>query len=390
MRRAGAVLVTEFLYVARDRMALVMLFLMPLIFTAILALAFGGAGNTPLRVGLVGGDPDFTRDIALTLEREKGLAFQPLSLGEAELGIRRGSLDAALIVPQQIDGSSAVSVMTDPSTQRGYDAYTRLMGVQAALTGKVTAVALAGLVLPEEQIAAAASRYDRVPVPAVRVVRSWKTVAEGVLQVSPGMLVMFILMFAAYSGEGIVFERVSGTLRRLLATPTSAWQYVAGRLAGKVALGMVQFVFLAAFGAAVYAVNWGSLPGLMLFTALIFTFTCAAFGLCLGVACRTPEQLSAVATTACLALAALGGTWWPLEATPPALQVLGRALPTGQAMKAFHALILFGPEGVAAAREAWFGLGAWGVLFLILGVLLFRSAWRGGGRRPAATENRPA
>lgn len=379
MRKIYALVLSEWLYIVRDRVALLMLVLMPLIFTSLLGLVFGGAGNVPLRIGVVPGNPELTQSLSEVLAKEKGLTFTTLSREEAELRIRRATLDAAVIVPAGAVPSQGMKIMTDATTQRGYDAYARMLGLQAAVSGRVTASGLAASLLPAgSDASAAAIRYGQTALPQVQVNRTWKLVADGVLQVSPGMLVMFVLMFAAFSGEGIVQERENGTLRRLLAAPVSGWQYLAGRLIGKISVGMIQFLCLATFGALVFKVNWGSAPVMMLLTGLIFTTACASFGLFLGMVCRTPDQLSAVATMACLAMAALGGAWWPIEATPQVLQAIGRILPTGHAMQAFHALILYGADGVREAQQAWLGMAAWGGAFLAIGVALFRRGWRRG------------
>lgn len=58
------------------------------------------------------------------------------------------------------------------------------------------------------------------------------------------------------------------------------------------------------------------------------------------------------------------------------MQTFGRLLPTGVAMKAFHALILYGPEGAADAKAAWVVLTSWGLLFLVLGIVFFRTGWK--------------
>lgn len=374
MRKVWVVAVSEWLYVARDRVSLLMLLLLPILFTTILGVIFGGAGNLPLRVAVVAGEQTLTAEVLVAMGRESNLSFHEMTLAQAETGIRRGHLDAALIVPHDLE---PMKVMTDTTTQRGYEAFTRLLGLQATISGRQTAQSLGSEWLSQADGAeVAGQRYAASTLPSVSVARAWRLVAEGVLQVSPGMLVMFILMFAAYSGEGIVQERMNGTLRRLYAAPVTGWEYVCGRLLGKVALGMVQFILLASFGALVFQVNWGGTPTVMLITGLIFTTSCSAFGMLLGVLCRTPDQLSSAATTVCLALAALGGTWWPIEATPAFMQNLGRLLPTGQAMQAFHSLILYGPGGVADAQRAWVGMAGWGLFFLIAAAVLFQDSWR--------------
>jgi ABC-2 type transport system permease protein len=377
VRKIFAFVLSEWLYVVRDRTALLMLVFMPIIFTVFLGLVFGGAGNAPSRLGVIAGNASMTESMREALSKDKGITYLLMTLDEAQMAIRRGTLDAAITIPAGDLPAEGIKIITDSTTQRGYDAYVRVMGLQSAVSGRATAIALGKALLPPgADIASAGTRYNTASLPEVHLSRTWRNVAEGVLQVSPGMLVMFIMMFAAYSGEGIVQERANGTLRRLLAAPVSGWHYVSGRLLGKVTIGMFQFLILAGFGALVFKVNWGAAPSMMLLTGLIFSISSAAFGLFLGVICRTPDQLSATATISCLAMAALGGTWWPIEAAPDLLQKIGRFLPTGQAMKAFQALILSGKDGVAEAHAAWAGLAAWGILFLVLGVLFFRRTWQ--------------
>lgn len=58
-------------------------------------------------------------------------------------------------------------------------------------------------------------------------------------------------------------------------------------------------------------------------------------------------------------LAALGGCWWPIEITPPWMQSLSLALPTGWAMDALHRLVHFGyGAGAAGPHVAALSLGA--------------------------------
>jgi len=61
-----------------------------------------------------------------------------------------------------------------------------------------------------------------------------------------------------------------------------------------------------------------------------------------------------------MAMAALGGCWWPIEVVSPFLQRVSLLFPTGWAMRALHGVISFGEglPGVALplAVLALFGL----------------------------------
>jgi ABC-2 type transport system permease protein len=365
MRKVWVITLTEWQYTLRDRVALLVLLLLPILFTTGLSLIFGGSGNTALRLGLVGSEGASRWQTELA---ERGARVEQLDPNTHQGTQER--FDAIIKLPTDTSGRPVVEA--DLGTERGYRAYALILSVQAALDGTESAARI----LSQEAPGAALPSVTSSEIRAVQVIRSWKPVAEGVLQVSPGMLVMFVLMSAAYSGEGMVYERLNGTLRRMRAAPVSGWQYLLGRLLGKSTIGFVQLLLLAGFGHLFFNVDWGKAPALLLLTGLIFAVCTGAFGLLLGVISRTPEQLSSVATLSCLSLAAIGGAWWPIEAAPVLLQTIGRILPTGLAMKGFLGLIMSGSDWMDAVHTAWIGLLLWTFLFLTGGVFAFHFSSR--------------
>ena len=67
----------------------------------------------------------------------------------------------------------------------------------------------------------------------------------------------------------------------------------------------------------------------------------------------------------------LGGAWWPVEIRPGFMQSLATAFPSYWAMQGFVDLILR-QAGLAQVAPAILVLSAFGLVFLSLGVLLFR------------------
>jgi ABC-type multidrug transport system permease subunit len=74
-----------------------------------------------------------------------------------------------------------------------------------------------------------------------------------------------------------------------------------------------------------------------------------------------------------MALAALGGCWWPIEITPGWMQRLALFLPTGWAMGALHQLISFGAAATVAVPHV-LGLAALSLLLGVVSVRAFRFA----------------
>jgi ABC-2 type transport system permease protein len=196
-------------------------------------------------------------------------------------------------------------------------------------------------------------------------------IAQGFEQTSPGQLVTWVLITLVGAAEVVVNERLGGTLRRLLTTPTSQATILAGKIAGRLTLGILQMALLIGFGALALGVNWGrSLPALVL-VVLAFALSAVAFGVLLGTLAKTRSQASGLTILFSMLPAALGGAWWPIEVTPKVYQAVVQALPTTWAMKGFSDVIIRG-EGIGGVLPETAILLGFALLFFALGIRRFR------------------
>lgn len=172
---------------------------------------------------------------------------------------------------------------------------------------------------------------------------------SGYAQTIPGTMVMFTMLVLLTSGSiRLVVEREQGLLRRLASTPITRASLVAGKWAGKLALGLIQIVFALVAGTFVFGLDWGgALPMVGVVLAAWAAFN-ASLGFLMGNLARTPAQMSGIGVVGTMVLAALGGCWWPIEITPAWMQQLALGLPTGWTMDAMHKLVNFGDAATAA------------------------------------------
>jgi ABC-type multidrug transport system permease subunit len=172
---------------------------------------------------------------------------------------------------------------------------------------------------------------------------------QGFDQTVPGIMVMFTMLVMLTSGAILlVVERQNGLLRRLASTPISRGSIVAGKWAARLAVGVVQIAFALIAGRLLFGVEWGSSFPMVAVLLLAWAAFNASLALLLGNVARTQAQMAGVGVVSTMALAALGGCWWPIEITPPWMQSLALLLPTGWAMDALHKLVHFG-YGAASA-----------------------------------------
>ena len=195
--------------------------------------------------------------------------------------------------------------------------------------------------------------------------------AEGADQSSPGMVVMFALLFMVSGTNIIIFERQTGTLRRLLVMPMSKANILAGKILGIFSIGVVQMCLLIAAGALLFGVRWGQSPLALALVILSFALVSTSMGILLSTLVRTIAQADAMASMVVMTISALGGAWWSLDIVPHWMKLLGHALPTAWAMDGFHDIIIRTASTRMVLPEILVLL-LFGTVFLIISLKRFR------------------
>ena len=227
-------------------------------------------------------------------------------------------------------------------------AQARIVSAIARVTGRLVEAAqglAAGESVAPDALAALPPAEDLVQVKASFAGRS-RTAPGGFTQSIPGMTVMFVMLVAlTYGAASLSAERAGGQLRRLMTAPVLSREIVAGKILGRYAIAAVQIMFLVAVGVIAhhaFGVPIGDSPGAALIVLLVYALAVTPLGVLAGAAIRDPDRAASVGVVATMAMAGLGGCWWPIEIVSPTLQKVALAFPSGWAMLALHRVIAFG------------------------------------------------
>lgn len=224
----------------------------------------------------------------------------------------------------------------------------------------------------EQGVAMAREVLDDPPV-SVAVTRAPEVndrIASGFEQSSAGQLVTWTLTTLIGASYVFVDERLGGTLRRLLITPTGKVTILCGKIVGRLGMGVVQMVLLIVV-AAVFDVNWGQSPLALALIVLAFGLTGVAFGVLLSTFIKTRGQASGLTTLFSMLMAAMGGAWWPLEVTPQIYQTVVKTVPSTWAMIGFNDIIVRGQGITGVLPEVGVLLG-FALIFFVVGVWRLR------------------
>ncbi len=187
-------------------------------------------------------------------------------------------------------------------------------------------------------------------------------------QYVPGFGVTFLLIGMMLGISLTLFdERDWGTLERVRAGGASLAGILIGKVLARAVVGVVQMLVLFGVGWALFDVTLGRTPAALLMPMVSMAFAGAALGLVIPSLAPAHDSVMPLGTMTSLAMAAIGGCWWPLDFEPPWMRTLAHWLPTTWTMRAYNDLMIRGAP--AAAALVPFGVTmAIGVVTLAIGV----------------------
>jgi linearmycin/streptolysin S transport system permease protein len=362
-----------------DRAALVLVFLVPLVFFSIFAGIFaGGSGRSAtrkVRVAVVDEDgsenskrfvaalrAETALSVVLAPSAEGGTAAPPYTAATAEEAVHKGDLPLALIVPKGFGdrpvrfGPGAerprVTVLSDSSDPIAPQILAGLLQKVAMaampdtlVRGGIDALEKWGGGLTPEQRARLERSVERLrempPAPAPGKVSGGAAADGGLIDVvtrdvvgetkknptvafyAAGIGVMFLLFSAAGAGGALIEEAESGTLDRILSTRVSMTKLLLGKLLYLATLAAMQLTVMFVWGALVFHLELAShLAGFAIMT-VVTALAASTFGLLLAAISRSRMQLVALSNLSILAMSAVGGSMFPRFLMPESIQKIG-------------------------------------------------------------------
>jgi ABC-2 type transport system permease protein len=190
----------------------------------------------------------------------------------------------------------------------------------------------------------------------------------------PGILGMN-MMFSCLFGVGYVVLRYrkSGFLKRLYATPLTAFEFLSAQVLSR--LGLILFVTVILYlgiGAIIRFHNAGSTV-LLLLLAIMGALSMIALGLTIAARFSSEELVGGLLNLLTWPMMLLSGIWFSLEGSPSWVQWVAHVFPLTHVLDAARAVMLDG-AGVAQIAPHLLFLGATALAFLAFGAWSFR--WR--------------
>jgi ABC-2 type transport system permease protein len=363
----------------RDRAALMLSFIVPIVFFSIFAGIFGAQKSKTPKTTVVIADldrSDTSQRLIDALKRESALdvvltpkkSATPFDTQSAEAFVRAGDAPVALVIPKGF-GTTKIQF----GTSNNGPAFRLLADSADPIADQVVGGLLQKnmmMSMPEMMMDAGVTEVDRwsggltaqqkaaidqnmksyrtfsakpaatrssdslIKIDKTDVIGQNKSNVVAALYAA-GIGVMFLLFTASNAGGALLEESESGTLDRILTTRLTLTQLLLGKLVYLWTLGFTQICVMFIWGALVFRLQLVEHIAGFLIMALSTSLATSAFGLLLAGICRSRAQLSALSTLVVLSLSAIGGSMFPRFLMPAGLQKAGLVLFNSWALEGF-------------------------------------------------------
>ena len=189
---------------------------------------------------------------------------------------------------------------------------------------------------------------------------------------APALVAVFAFLFTfMLTSVSFLRERSSGTLERLMASPVSRFEVLAGYLLGFIGFAMAQALIILGYAIVVLDVRVEGSIWLVLLVLAILVVGVVNLGIALSFYARNELQVIQFIPLVLLPQIFLGGLWWPVETLWPPLRLLSQLFPITHAVLALRE-VMVGGAGFVDILPQLLALLAFAAAMVAIGVAALR------------------
>ncbi len=401
----------DLLLLAKDKRAVVLLLVLPLLFISIVGMTTGqfltrDENNQRFKIAVLDRSEDeLSRELLIRLEQHRELLIARVpSVEEGRSVLKRGEASLLLTIgPQFQERADALKISDIVNSDRGplaegpaaldlsFESRPAALGLSRLLEGVLFSQVV-------KVVAPVAARKNPVARTWLRDRSSDETelnanslnvtaLTDGVkstnaasrtsapyLWIVPGFTVMFAFFLISVMARSFISERDNGTLKRLLLAPIGIGSVLTGKTVPFFLTSVTQCLLLFVCGRLLFGMSWGPEPIYLIAVIVCTSLAATSLGLLLATVVQTDQQVSSYGTTLILVMSGLSGCFFPREMFPPLMKRISLFTPHGWALRAFDGVLtqphVDGPQVLTCCAM----LVTFAALFLTLGWWRFRSA----------------
>ncbi|MGZ4251638.1 MAG: ABC transporter permease [Solirubrobacteraceae bacterium] len=337
MRPALVILGKDLRQRLRDRSALLVAIVVPLVLASIFGLIFHNAigGRVSFKFGLVDQDhgpaAQAFNSAALSPLEQRGLVtvkHEP-TFAAGKDDAEQNKVSATFVIPAGFSEAvghggavAAIRVLGNVDSSIGAQVAQSIAQsfADGTDTARIVAAASGGRGINNRLVASLPT-----PISIADVSTKSRQLDAGTFYAA-GMAVFFLFFTVQFGITSVLEERRDGTLSRMLVAPIHRSTVLVGKLLTSLVLGFVSMIVLAAATHFLLSAHWGNVLGVLILIAAGVLAATAVMTLVATLA-RTPDQAQSWQTMVALVLGMLGGSFFPVAQAGGLLAALSLATP---------------------------------------------------------------
>jgi len=380
----------DLLEFSRNRIALVMLILMPLLMMAMVGFIFPSASavsNTPVAladldtgIGNVTLGHDFAAalksagDVTGLMNISSATGFDDIKSKIQDAKVSGGIIIEANFTQHVLTGKQAmITIVTDQSNPQMATILQQILA--KTIEGMGTGYAQNSLALLNQTYGMNMTEDEIKSMITPFVVN-----VEGIVPgepsyfqfMAPGVMAMVVMM-SMMTGlpHAISYEKDIGTMDGMMVAPIRRLSIILGKVLAQTVRGMIQGIIILIMAVALFGVVIYGNIGLVFFILFLCVFSFVGLGILITSFTDKEETASMVMMTFMFPMMFLSGVFFPIQQMPWYMQDIANVLPLTYATSALRNVMVLGSDVSAIVFPLSF-LIIFGVVMLIIAIPMFK------------------
>jgi ABC-2 type transport system permease protein len=371
----------------RNRMALVMLILMPLFMMVMVGYIFPDESSLEgSPIGLANNDEGpygavFAQQLSLIAEQTGMMELKNRSgFEDIKDGILEGELYGGVIIPTDFstrasdNGTQApIEIVTDQSNPQMSLTLEAVLAQVVEELGKQNAIQEVSRIDPNIDIVEASIIVEPYTVERKGLVPGSPSYFDFI---APGIMAMTVMM-SVMTGlpHAISYEKEFGTLDGMMVSPINRMAIILGKTLAQTARGLIQGLLILALAILIFGVTIQGNFALVLLLLILGVFSFVGLGIVITSFAKDEQTATMVMMTLMFPMMFLSGVFFPLQQMPEFMQYIAWALPLTYATSALRKVMVLGADVTTISTEVIILL-LFGAVLLAIAVPLFKRAMK--------------
>jgi ABC-type multidrug transport system, permease component len=312
----------------KDKRAMLLTFLLPIILISLFSFAFGGIDSNkskPRPIQLIITDMDksaVSQKIVSKFDSIKSLEITQMDLNQAKTEVNKGKYIGVLAIYKGFEDSlkSQRNLPLELFFDRAQEMQVGL--IRPVLINLVMQLKAESFFHKQSPMTVSPTVKKRIEpqVTMTSLVGEQKDTNLFLIQSIAGVAIMMLLFSISGLSAGLLDEKESGTLKRLLYSPLNPADILFGKILTSVAISIAQLTIMFLFAGMAFGLHVSqNIPALVMMVISV-AIAVSGIGILLASIAKTRAQASGLGTLTILTMSAIGGSMVPIFAMPAIMQ----------------------------------------------------------------------